>query len=165
MAPSDDPTPEIFALARRNSTATVLFHHALADRLGLGPTDHKCLDLLHERGPMTGSQLAALTGLTSGAITGVTARLERAGLIFREPHPTDRRMQVLAPTPQAVRTVQEVLAGLPGDREELLDGFTPDQLDAVREYLARSVDYLYRRAAALRADSLALPGSVASPKG
>jgi len=56
-------------LARRHSTAVVLFHHAVAERLGLGPTDHKCLDLLRERGAITGSELAAITGLTTGAIT------------------------------------------------------------------------------------------------
>jgi hypothetical protein len=44
-------------LARRHSTAVVLFHHAVAERLGLGPTDHKCLDLLRDRGAMTGSDL------------------------------------------------------------------------------------------------------------
>jgi hypothetical protein len=27
-------------LVRRHSTATVLFHHAVTERLGLGPTDH-----------------------------------------------------------------------------------------------------------------------------
>lgn len=37
-------------LAGRHSTAVVLFHQAVAERLGLGPTDHKCLDLLRERG-------------------------------------------------------------------------------------------------------------------
>lgn len=38
-------TEEIIGpLARRYSTATVLLHHAIAERLGLGPTDHKCLD-------------------------------------------------------------------------------------------------------------------------
>jgi len=63
-------------LARRHSTAVVLFHHAVAERLGLGPTDHKCLDLLRERGATTGSELASITGLTTGAITGVVARLE-----------------------------------------------------------------------------------------
>src|SRR5829696_7912643 len=83
-------------LARRHSTAAVLFHHAVADRLGLGPTDHKCLDLLRERGPMTGSDLAALTGLTSGAVTGVVARLERAGYVRREPDPSDGRRLILS---------------------------------------------------------------------
>src|SRR5438477_12503770 len=82
-------------LARRHSTAVVLFHHAVAERLGLGPTDHKCLDLLRERGPMAGSDLGAITGLTSGAITGVVARLEQAGYVRREPDPHDGRKQIL----------------------------------------------------------------------
>src|ERR1700694_1685670 len=82
-------------LARRHSTAVVLFHHAIAERLGLGLTDHKCLDLLRDRGAMTGSDLGAITGLTSGAITGVVARLERAGYLRREPDPHDERKQVL----------------------------------------------------------------------
>src|SRR5713226_10547999 len=82
-------------LARRHSTAVVLFHHVVAERLGLGPTDHKCLDLLRERGAMAGSDLGGITGLTSGAITGVVARLERAGYLRREPDPHDGRKQIL----------------------------------------------------------------------
>src|SRR5260370_19414665 len=82
-------------LARRHSTAGVLFHHAVAERLGLGPTDHKCLDLLRERGAMAGSDLCAITGLTSRAITGVIARSERAGYLRREPNPHDGRKQIL----------------------------------------------------------------------
>src|SRR5947208_4873450 len=84
-------------LARRHSTAVVLFHHAVAERLGLGPTDHKCLDLLRERGAITGSELASITGLTTGAITGVVARLEQAGYIRRESDPHDGRKQILYP--------------------------------------------------------------------
>src|SRR2546426_10086939 len=77
-------------LARRHSTAVVLFHHAVAERLGLGPTDHKCLDLLRERGAITGSELAAITGLTTGAITGVVARLEQGGYVRRGVAPRPR---------------------------------------------------------------------------
>jgi hypothetical protein len=51
-------------LARRHSTAVVLFHHAVAERLGLGPTDHKCLDLLRERGAMAGSDLRQASNKT-----------------------------------------------------------------------------------------------------
>lgn len=88
-------------LVRRHSNAAVLFHHAVAERLGLGSTDHKCLDLLRERGAITGSELAAITGLTSGAITGVVARLERAGYLRREPDPHDGRQQILHPSTRA----------------------------------------------------------------
>ncbi len=49
-------------LTRRNSTATVLYHHAIAERLGLGPSDHKCLDLVLQPGELSGSRLAAMTG-------------------------------------------------------------------------------------------------------
>ena len=146
------------SLARRHSTATVLFHHALADRLGLGPTDLKCLDLLRERAPMTASELAAITGLTSGAITGVVARLERSGRLRREPHPGDGRKQVLRPTPEAVREVQQVFEALPADPGELLEGFDADQLAAVAEFLDRAADFAYRRGALLRAQVLSAGG-------
>jgi DNA-binding MarR family transcriptional regulator len=145
------------SLARRHSTATVLFHHALADRLGLGPTDHKCLDLLHERAPMTASELAAITGLTSGAVTGVVARLERTGRLRRERHPHDRRKQVLRPTPEAAREIQQVFDALP-DAGELLEGFDAGQLAAIAEYLTRATDLAYRRGALLRAHVLAAGG-------
>jgi DNA-binding MarR family transcriptional regulator len=89
MGPSDERQEKIVEeivgrRMRRFSTAAVLLHHAVAERLDLGPTDHKCLDVLREHGVMTGSALAAITGLTSGAITGVVARLERAGYLRRE---------------------------------------------------------------------------------
>jgi DNA-binding MarR family transcriptional regulator len=146
------------SLTRRYSTATVLFHHALADRLGLGPTDHKCLDLLHERAPMTASELAAITGLTSGATTGVVARLERSGLLRREPHPHDRRKQVLRPTSKAAREVGAVLDALPADHDTLLEGFDAHQLAAIAEFLTRAIDHVYQRGAMLRAQTLSSGG-------
>src|SRR3954471_16167571 len=102
-------------LARRNSTATVLFHHAIAETLGLGPSDHKCLDLVRERGPVTAAELAALTGLTTGAITGVVARLLRAGFVAREPDPHDGRKQMLTITALARDRIGEVFDGMAED--------------------------------------------------
>jgi DNA-binding MarR family transcriptional regulator len=143
-------------LARRHSTAAVLFHHAVAERLGLGPTDHKCLDLLRERGAMTGSALAAITGLTSGAITGVVARLERAGYLRREPDPHDRRQQILSPALERMRDIQDVFDPIRKDVTALLEEFDPHQLTAIAEFLARSTDLAYRHVALLRAQTLML---------
>lgn len=141
-------------LVRRHSTAAVLFHHAVAVRLGLGPTDHKCLDLLRERGAMTGSELAAITGLTSGAITGVVARLERAGYLRREPDRHDRRKQILHPAPERVRDIQGVFDPIREDVAALLKGFDTHQLTAIAEFLAHSTDFAYRHVALLRAHTL-----------
>jgi DNA-binding MarR family transcriptional regulator len=140
-------------LMRQHSTAVVLFHHAVAERLGLGPTDHKCLDLLRERGAMAGSDLAAITGLTSGAITGVVARLERAGYLRREPDPHDGRKQVLHPALKPAH-IHDVISPLRSDAAALLEKFDPRQVAAIAEFLASSTDLVYRHAALLRAEAL-----------
>ena len=139
-------------LARRHSTAVVLFHHAVAERLGLGPTDHKCLDLLRERGPMAGSDLGAITGLTSGAITGVVARLEQAGYVRREPDPHDGRKQILRLALELAH-IQDVIGPLRKDVAALLENFDTHQLTAIAEFLARTTDLIYRHAALLRAET------------
>jgi DNA-binding MarR family transcriptional regulator len=144
-------------LARRHSTATVLFHHAMAERLGLGPSDHKCLDLLLQHEEMTGSRLAALTGLTTGAITGVVNRLEQAGYVRRRPDPSDGRRQLLQPVAERVSEVAERFAEHGPDHADLLAGMDPDQVAAVTTYLVRATDHLEQRAALLRANKLSTP--------
>jgi len=139
-------------LARRHSTAVVLFHHAVAERLGLGPTDHKCLDLLRERGAMAGSDLGAITGLTSGAITGVVARLERSGYLRREPDPHDGRKQILHLASKLAH-IQDVIGPLRKDVAALLENFDTHQLTAIADFLTRTTDLIYRHAAVLRAES------------
>ena len=140
-------------LMRQHSTAVVLFHHAVAERLGLGPTDHKCLDLLRERGAIAGSDLAAITGLTSGAITGVVARLERAGYLRREPDPHDGRKQVLHLALKR-SPIHDVIAPLRADVAALLEKFDSRQIAAIAEFVGDSTDLIYRHAALLRAEAL-----------
>ena len=82
---------------RQLSAATVLFHQAVADRLGMNITDHKCADILALAGPLTAGELARRTGLTTGAITGVIDRLERAGCARRVRDPSDRRRVIVEP--------------------------------------------------------------------
>jgi DNA-binding MarR family transcriptional regulator len=165
--PQDSPRPSrkhhelideiVGRLVRRHSTAAVLFHHALAERLGLGPTDHKCLDLLRERTAMTGSELAAITGLTSGAITGVVTRLERAGYLRREPDPHDRRQQILSPVLERVRDIHDVLDPIRKDVAAMLEGFDTHQLAAIAEFLTRTTEFAYRHVALLRARTQSAP--------
>lgn len=146
-------------LARQHSTAVVLFHHAVAERLGLGPTDHKCLDLLRERGPLAASELSAITGLTSGAMTGVVARLERAGFLQRRPDPKDRRKQVLELARQH-SPVHDVIAPLRKDVAVLLDNFNIQQLRAIAEFLGGSTELIYRHGALMRAEADLRPHGV-----
>lgn len=82
---------------RQQSTWTVIFHATVAEKIGLNITDHKCLDILLHQGPITAGKLAELTGLTTGAVTGVIDRLEKTGFLRRERDPNDRRRVILQP--------------------------------------------------------------------
>ena len=90
------------------STATVMFHQAIADRLGLNVTDHKCMDLLLINGPLSAGQLAEMTGLTTGAITAVIDRLEQAGFARREHDFRDRRRVTVQVIPKRCRDIERL---------------------------------------------------------
>jgi DNA-binding MarR family transcriptional regulator len=64
---------------------------ALATQAGLSPADLDALEHLEADGPLTQRQLGERLSLTSGAVTMLVDRLERAGWAQRRPHPTDRR--------------------------------------------------------------------------
>ena len=76
---------------RRLLPRAVLYQAAIADRFGVNPTDLTCIELLAGEAAMSPTRLAELSGLTTGAVTGVLDRLERAGIVRREPDPADRR--------------------------------------------------------------------------
>jgi DNA-binding MarR family transcriptional regulator len=76
-----------------------MFGQVVADQVGMNATDLECLDFLIIYGPMPAGRLAELSGLTTGAITGVVDRLEAAGYVQRERDPDDRRRVILRPQP------------------------------------------------------------------
>lgn len=146
-------------LLRRHSTATVLFHQSVAEHLGLGPADHKCLDVLRERGPMIGRELAAMTGLTSGAVTGIVARLEQAGFVRRVSDPDDQRKVVITVLAERMHELQTVFGPMRDAAAALLDGFNAAQLAAISTFLDRSTEFMYQRAALMRARETLQPAS------
>jgi DNA-binding MarR family transcriptional regulator len=83
---------------RELSSRTVLFHHWISELLGLNTIDHKCLDIIvNSDSLLTGAQLSNITGLSSGAITGVIDRLEKRGYVSRERDHRDRRLVYVKP--------------------------------------------------------------------
>jgi len=68
---------------------------AVAQAIGVSQADLHALEQLEEAGALTPSQFARRLGLTSGAVTALIDRLERAGCVARHRHPTDRRSVVV----------------------------------------------------------------------
>src|SRR5829696_1833943 len=95
-----DRLAEVETESRRYLAAYVLFNQAVADKLGMHPTDLQCLNLLTiEDGPFTTSQIAELTGLTSGSASRLVDRLLRGGYVTRQQDTGDRRRVLVQPVP------------------------------------------------------------------
>ncbi len=77
--------------ARETSGLGNVFANAVAERLGVNPTDVECLGVIASADDVTAGDLARATGLTTGAVTGIVDRLEKAGLARRARDAEDRR--------------------------------------------------------------------------
>lgn len=138
---------------RRSSVCTVLFHHAVAEQLGLNATDTRCLDLLAEEGRVTAGRLAELTGLTTGAITAVVDRLEGAGLVRRVPNPNDRRSVLLEPIAGRAGEIAPLFAALENAMRAILACYRTDELTLILDVLMHTNATLYAETAKLRQES------------
>ena len=123
---------------RLASAQGVLLSQAVADRLGVNQSDLECLDLLHLHGPLTAGRLAELTGLTTGAITGLIDRLEAAGFARRERDPDDRRRVIVEPTPEAVDRIAPYYASMGRAMNDLLARYGDEELDLLVDFLGRA---------------------------
>lgn len=124
--------------SRRMSTRTVVFHAAIAERLGLNPSDHKCADLIcNDVGPVTAGRLAEITGLSTGAITGVVDRLERAGFVCREPDREDRRRVVIKGTLQRAPAMRQLFLPMMHGMATLCESYSDEQLSLIVEFMRR----------------------------
>jgi DNA-binding MarR family transcriptional regulator len=137
-------------LGREFSAQTVLFHQAIAARLGLSGTDHKCLDVIQAAGRTTSTELARATGLTSGAITGVVDRLERQRFVRRVPDPSDRRRIFIEPVPDRLAAVAALFEPLSRASRALVDEYDDAALEVIEDFLTRAGRMLEDEAARLR---------------
>ena len=124
--------------AREFSVGTVLFHQAAGRLLGVNVTDMKCLDIIVIKGSASPAELAAQTGLSSGATTAVIDRLERARLIERRPHPTDRRGTVLVLTKVAMQRLPTLFESLANAMQALISGYSKGEVAVLADFFAKS---------------------------
>jgi DNA-binding MarR family transcriptional regulator len=123
---------------RRVSGQSVLFSHAVADRLGMHPTDLECLGFLAEEGPVPAGRLAELTGLTTGAVTRMIDRLERAGYVRREADPRDRRRVIVRALPERAREIAPLFEGMDRAMTGLCAGYSDEQLAVILDFINRA---------------------------
>ncbi len=131
-------------LHRDLATAVITFHEAVSRRVGMTAAERKTLGILWDLGVATPGQLAAASGLTTGAITGIVDRLEKAGYAARAPNPDDRRSVLIHPRQQdQVRAIiGPIFGSLSLAMADLSARYTPEQLALIHAYLAETTDVL-----------------------
>jgi DNA-binding MarR family transcriptional regulator len=122
-------------LGRQGSTFTVLRHARIAERMGLSGTDHKTFDLvIQSGGPLTAGRIAELTGLSTGAVTGVIDRLEKVGLVRRVRDPEDRRKVLVEVVPGSEERFAPLFQSAFDTLRETLAQFSPAERKAIERY-------------------------------
>jgi len=146
---------------RASSALSVLLSQAIADRVGISPTDLEALDLVIRHGPLTAGRLAELTGLTTGAITGLVDRLERRGYVRREPDPADRRRVVVrALRERAEADLGPPYAALAAAMDDLASRYSDAELAVVRDFMERTGTIVAEQIARIRAAAAIDPAPV-----
>ncbi|MEV6911677.1 MarR family transcriptional regulator [Amycolatopsis sp. NPDC051071] len=130
-------------LGREGSTLTVLRHARIAERMGLSATDHKALELIGQApGPLTAGRIAELTGLSTGAVTGVMDRLEKAGLARRVRDTVDRRKVLIEVVPGAMERHAPLFESAYTSMKNLLEQFSPEERKVLERYQTALLDDL-----------------------
>lgn len=131
-------------LGRELSAQTVFFHEVVARKLGLNATDTRCLDLIASSGDgqVTAGELAIRTGLTTGAVTGILDRLEKAGMVERVRDADDRRRIFVRPIPEAMLRVGACYDRLGAEMARLAAGYRTSELELIHEFLERNLAIL-----------------------
>jgi DNA-binding MarR family transcriptional regulator len=124
------------------STETILFHQAVADAVGLHITDHQCMHFIHRYGAMPAGKLAELTGLTTGAVTGIIDRLEKAGYAKRTNDPKDRRRTLVESirNKKLERKLEMIFIPLHEKMHKLLSSYSDSELAFLLEALTKSIE-------------------------
>ena len=126
---------------RLHQNAYDRFEDAAAEYFGVNRTAMRCMDVLERVGRLTAGEIAMQTGLSSGAVTALLDRLERAGYVRRLRDPADRRRVWVELTDTARKLAMEVYGPLAEAMSEY-DRYSDDDLRLIMAYIERGSELL-----------------------
>lgn len=109
---------------------------------GLKAGDFDVLATLRRSGPpyaLTPTELYQNAMISSGGMTARADRLEKAGLVERKPHPTDRRALTIGLTKKGLVLIDRVLPDHVAAQERATTGLTETELETLSALLAKLI--------------------------
>lgn len=127
------------AASRQYSDASIFMHEAIARKAGLTGSDHKYLGLILQHKELTAGELSKLTGLTTGAVTGLIDRLEKKKLLKRQLTKADRRKVIIVPNLEnSMKLLQPIFSELQHKTSVLIASFSITEIQAIERYFTEA---------------------------
>jgi len=150
--PKKDLVGDVIARYRTATNRDVAFDKLAATQLGVSVTDLHCLNIVESRHGLTAGELAVESGLTTGAVTAVIDRLERAGYARRVRDGRDRRKVKVEVTDAFYARAGAIWGPVAADwQAALAKRFSAAELSTIAAFLAQ-VEVLGERHAARLAE-------------
>jgi DNA-binding MarR family transcriptional regulator len=146
----EDLVGDVIARYRSATNRDVAFDKLAATRLGVSVTDLHCLNIVESRHGLTAGELAVESGLTTGAVTAVIDRLERAGYARRVRDEHDRRKVKVEVTDAFYTRAGAIWGPVAADwQAALAKRFSAAELATIADFLAQVEELGERHAARL----------------
>ena len=130
-------------LSQQYAYTSIQMHEAIARKAGLSGTDHKYLGFLIEKGQMTAGELSNLTGLTTGAVTGLIDRFEKKKLVKRQFAEDDRRKVIIEPNTENIMALLAPLyKEFRNKSEKLIASFSNKEIKIIETYFLKAIEIM-----------------------
>ncbi len=136
----NDRAIQIRKLSQLYAYTSIQMHEAVARKAGFSGTDHKYLGFFLQRGELTAGELAELTGLTTGAVTGLIDRFEEKKLVKRQLDKTDRRKVIIVPDAKKIMALLEPFyKEFQTETDKLVASFSEDEMKTIEAYFLKAI--------------------------
>lgn len=135
-----DLQKQVVMAAREFGISNVLFRNMVGEALGVNVTDMECLGLIFHKGITTPTELAQHTSLSSGATTAMLDRLEKSGLIQRQPNPSDRRGTIIVLAKTGTEKVAPLFKSVREAQNELVASYSEKELQLLLRFFEKFIN-------------------------
>ena len=137
----NDTIIELRKLSQRYAYSSIQMHETIARMAGFSGTDHKYLGFFLQKGNLTAGELADLTGLTTGSVTGLIDRFEKKNLVKRQFDVSDRRKVFIVPNPKKIMALFEPFyKDFQEKTEKLIAAFSKNEIEIIESYLVKALE-------------------------
>lgn len=134
---------EVRKISQQYAYTSLQLHEAVSVKAGFTGTDHKYLGFFLQKERLTAGELAVLTGLTTGAVTGLIDRFEKKKLVKRSFDKSDRRkVIVVANRNKIIDLLAPFYTEFQLETEKLIASYTDCEIAVIESFLARSIELM-----------------------